>query len=531
MPVTSIAAVTKELTARGGSGASATLASPSVVLLLTDDQDVLLSDAARWQPVLHRRVVQAGATFARAFANSPVCCPSRSSLLTGKYTHNHGALNNSLQGSCASPQWSTEMEPDALAVHMQKAGYRTMYAGKYLNNYGLSGSLGLKYVPPGWSEWCGLQGNSRYYNYTLSVNGREERHGCNASDYLTDVLAERAVAFVQRTSSPLFLWIGTPAAHASFTPAPPFVDTARGELAPRTPNWNVVGNRGHHQTVRELSPMSANEAKESDEIYRRRLGTLRSVDRLVESVFSALDATGRADATYFFYTSDHGFHLGQNGMAYDKRQLFETDVRVPLFVSGPGVPAGATLHQPVSHVDLAPTILALATGGALTPDGWDGTSYHSALLGAAGGGRKDVLLQYYGEGRQTETCGAHRLAYHTLADGTVVAWDVGEYEPAPCDGENNTWACVRRVVPSAAPGEVLAVDDVWCEFACFVAGPGTAPVPCPADEPEGYGAYYDLKADPWQVHNRARVLPHGERDALRKRLHELRACQGQAGCA
>ncbi|EOD10116.1 hypothetical protein EMIHUDRAFT_257834, partial [Emiliania huxleyi CCMP1516] len=83
MPVTSIAAVTKELTARGGSGASATLASPSVVLLLTDDQDVLLSDAARWQPVLHRRVVQAGATFARAFANSPVCCPSRSSLLTG----------------------------------------------------------------------------------------------------------------------------------------------------------------------------------------------------------------------------------------------------------------------------------------------------------------------------------------------------------------------------------------------------------------------------------------------------------------
>ena len=67
------------------------------------------------------------------FVSSPLCCPSRSSIITGKYVHNHHAVNNSIDGGCSSPSWQKEQEPGAFPVHLKKAGYNTMFAGKYLN--------------------------------------------------------------------------------------------------------------------------------------------------------------------------------------------------------------------------------------------------------------------------------------------------------------------------------------------------------------------------------------------------------------
>ncbi len=78
-----------------------------------------------------------------------------------------------------------------------------------------------------------------------------------------------------------------------------------------------------------------------------------------------------------FDISDHGFHLGEFGMGFDKRQLYETDIRIPYFVRGPGVNKGSVSQAPVSHVDLAPTIIDLATGSV--PPGWDGLSYRALL--------------------------------------------------------------------------------------------------------------------------------------------------------
>ena len=343
---------------------------PNVIVLLTDDQDALLNSTT-FQHALMEKVKSKGMSFARGFANTPVCCPSRSSLLTGKYTHNHGALNNSISGSCASPSWSANMEPDALAPHLQKAGYKTIYMGKYLNNYGLNGSggpggkKGIAYVPPGWTEWYTLQGNSRYYNYTISNNGVAEKHGDDyEKDYLTDVLKRRAEKFLDESlvssaqramkpnmdRQPFFMWIGTPAAHASFTPAPQYEGTAKGERAPRTPTWNKV-YKDRHSTVRDHPPMNKTQIEQSDRIFAQRLGTLRSVDDMVGSIYAKLEEAGEADNTFFFYTGDHGFHLGQLGMGFDKRQLYETDTRVPYFVRGPGVPSDVTSNAPISHSD------------------------------------------------------------------------------------------------------------------------------------------------------------------------------------
>lgn len=505
---------------------------PNVIIVLTDDQDILLN-STRFQPNLAEKVISQGMTFSHGLANTPVCCPSRSTLLSGRYTHNHGAKNNSMQGSCSTTQWSETVEKDALAVHMANAGYYSMYAGKYLNHYGqpgtgAGGKEGIAYIPPGWSQWYGLQGNSRYFNYTMSFNGVASHQGNNYSDnYLTDVLKGLAVGFLKdadkrrkANGQPFFMWIGTPAAHASFTPAPQYEDTAKGDKAPRTPSFNQV-YQDRHQTVREITPMTEEMIEQTDIVYAQRLGTLRSVDDMVLAIYEQLEAMGEADDTYFFYTGDHGFHLGQFGMMYDKRQLYDTDIRVPYFVRGPGIPKGSVRHEPISHVDLAPTVIDIAAGSV--PENWDGKSYKS-LLATTGPveWRTETLIQYFGEG-VVESCGSGRNYYQKDSGDNYIAFSDKPYISTPCDGMNNTYTCVRRVTPD------LKIDDILCEFTCFHQ-PGGTPVPCPADQAEGYGEYYDMTKDPWQTVNTARELPADKRQKLSARLEQLRNCQGQKGC-
>lgn len=126
------------------------------------------------------------------------------------------------------------MEPKSIAPILQAAGYSTFYAGKYLNQY-----KGSK-IPPGWSEFYGLHGNSRYYDYTL----RENEKNVSYSDvYLTDLLNGKVLNFLKsrtKTSSPFFAMVATPAPHAPFTPADRHRNAFSGVQALRTPNFNLI---------------------------------------------------------------------------------------------------------------------------------------------------------------------------------------------------------------------------------------------------------------------------------------------------
>ncbi|KAG1664598.1 N-acetylglucosamine-6-sulfatase [Nymphon striatum] len=262
-----------------------------------------------------------GATFKNMFVTTPICCPSRSSILTGKYIHNHHTVNNSVSGNCNSLSWQQGPEKRSFAAYLkQHANYTTFFAGKYLNQYGKKKVGGVKHIPPGWDSWHGLQvGNSVYYRYTLSANGKAEVHGSDPSkDYLTDVIDK-------------------------------------------------------HWLLRQV-PKHAPESlvNFTDTVFRNRWQTLLSVDDLVHKVYKKLEEKQMLDNTYIIFSSDNGFHLGQFSLPSDKRQLYEFDIRVPLLVFGPGILPGSTINEPTLNIDLAPTFLDLA--GVDIPADMDGSS-------------------------------------------------------------------------------------------------------------------------------------------------------------
>uniref|UniRef100_A0A8C0UN14 N-acetylglucosamine-6-sulfatase n=1 Tax=Cyanistes caeruleus TaxID=156563 RepID=A0A8C0UN14_CYACU len=332
-------------------------------------------------------IAQMGITFVNAYVPSALCCPSRASILTGKYPHNHHVVNNTLEGNCSSKLWQKIQEPYTFpALLKAMCGYQTFFAGKYLNEYGAEDAGGVGHVPPGWSFWYALEKNSKYYNYTLSVNGKARRHGENYSvDYLTDVLNK-------------------------------------------------------HWLIRQAkTPMSNSSIQFLDDAYRKRWQTLLSVDDLIEKLVKKLEVNGELDNTYIFYTSDNGFHTGQFSLPIDKRQLYEFDIKVPLLVRGPGIKPNQTNKMLVANIDLGPTILDIA-GYDLNKTQMDGMSLLPLLKGDKNvTWRSDFLVEYQGEGYNGSdpTCpGLGPGVTHCFPDCVCE------------DSYNNTYACVRTLSAS-----------------------------------------------------------------------------------
>jgi arylsulfatase A-like enzyme len=150
-----------------------------------------------------------------------LCCPSRTSILTGNYSHTTGIYSNTYPYGGFGGFTVRGEDRSTIATWLQSAGYRTALVGKYLNQYSPSWTDG-SYVPPGWDEWAAIyphEGGS-YYGYRISRNGILRSYGHARADYSTDVPTHAAVRFIRSTTSPFFLYYAPSAPHLPATPAP-----------------------------------------------------------------------------------------------------------------------------------------------------------------------------------------------------------------------------------------------------------------------------------------------------------------------
>jgi N-acetylglucosamine-6-sulfatase len=381
--------------ARVGAAAPA----PNIIFFLTDDQDIEMGSLA-YMPKVQRQLIDQGATFTRMYAHVPVCCPSRSSLISGQFLHNNGCRGNAIATNCSSPAFQRGAEARSYVTDLAAAGYKTSFSGKYLNDYGSPAAGGTAHVPPGWTNWQGLVGNSVYYDYTLSNNGAPERHGSDyATDYLPNVILNRTLEFLgaHLGAAPVFAVLSTPSCHGPQTAAPQYQGAFPGLQAPRSPTYNATVAGTHWlQATHGAYTFSPTHAAFSDLVFRRRVQTLQTVDDIVDSVVAAVAAAGQLDNTYFVYTADNGYHTGAYGLVYDKRNAFETDTHLPMLIRGPGIAPGTAVAAPVSMTDLSATFLHMA--GLPVPPHFDTASMLPFAQAQPPAPRTATYVEYAGEG-------------------------------------------------------------------------------------------------------------------------------------
>ncbi|MGI8615759.1 MAG: sulfatase-like hydrolase/transferase [Actinomycetota bacterium] len=330
----------------------------NVIVVLTDDQRADSFGAMPWLGGQLARSDSSWVTFPNAFANTPLCCPARASLLTGRYARHTGVENN---------EDGAELdESSTLATWLHEAGYRTGLVGKYLNRYPFGR---LPYVPAGWDRFVAKRnqsGETVYRDFRALDQGSQVL----VREYATDWLSEKAVGFVRTapSSRPFFLLFAPSAPHAPWISAERHDGSYHERPVGEAPN--VAGAlRGAPPWVRSRPWPSVAQRAEWRDDRRRADETLLAVDDALRAMVAALG--DRLDETVIFVLSDNGYSFGEHRWE-GKKCPYEACVRIPLAVRSPSA-SGGELPPVVSIVDLAPTILSVA--GVASPGGFDGQRF------------------------------------------------------------------------------------------------------------------------------------------------------------
>jgi arylsulfatase A-like enzyme len=376
---------------------------PNVIVVTTDDQDNSMLGLDK----VKQAIGALGTTFTTSYVSNPLCCPSRATFLTGQYAHNHGVV-----GSDPATGYGALDHSNTLAVWLKRAKYRTGMVGKYLNGYGIEDGLieplpDAREIPPGWTQWFALTAglDQRRYKYKLNENGRVRKYGLGGANYVTDVLSAKTNQLIRQWAPrkrPFFLWFNPTAPHGELglplgslhdpTPALRHLGRTGSVQAPRYPNFNEADVSDKPQIVKYAQELSQQDIEDIDRRYRGRLESLLSVDEEVGRIVRLLQKSRDLRKTYIFFTSDNGLQLGAHRLLF-KSYLYEESTRVPLIVRGPRFPAGAVREQPVSNIDLAPTIVDItkARPGRVM----DGLSLIPPAGNPAVGVGRDLLFESY----------------------------------------------------------------------------------------------------------------------------------------
>ena len=350
---------------------------PNIVLVLTDDQSADMVEDV--MPYLASKPGGSWVEFTDAFVNVPFCCPSRASILTGRYAHNHG-----IQGSNGAGL----DDSSTIATWLDDVGYRTGIVGKYLNGYPFAAQKPPDYIAPGWDYWAVFD-EVDHYDYSLNENGTAVSYGRAPEDYSTDVLYRKAIDFLDGTDpdDPFLLYVSTHAPHLVNTPAPRHQGDYADLPIPLGPNVNEEDVSDKPAWIRALEQRPARGIQERK---RAAAETLLAVDEAVRGIVEWLEARGELDDTVLVFMTDNGFAFGAHRWG-QKLCVYEECVRTPLLVRYPGAGADRVDSSLVSNVDIAPTFAELA--GATPGNDVDGRSLVPLLEGSAGPWRTSLLLE------------------------------------------------------------------------------------------------------------------------------------------
>ena len=445
---------------------------PNIIFILTDDYASNLVD---FMPNL-KAMQQEGVTFSHYYVSNSLCCPSRSSIFTGKLPHNNGVQTNTLPNGGYDRFIEKGNATESFCTTLQDNGYKTAMMGKLLNGY-----LPNKHPPlPGWSDWFVAGNGYRNFDYDINSNGNLLHFGNAPEDYLTDVLSGHTDSLIRAWKrQPFFIEIATFTPHGPFIPAPRHEKLFAAEKAPRTPAFNKQADSTAPGWLRQLKPLGKMKIDRIDNIFRNRLRCIMSIDEMLGNIRKVLKETGVSNQTYIFFSSDNGYHLGDYSMLQGKQTPFDIDIRVPLIAIGPKVAQGSLQEAIVSNIDLAPTFAAMA--GTKLKDNPDGRDIQALLLEQT---TKKINWRNFA------------IIEHRRVDYDINDPDRQEAE----DGRLPSYTALRfrnRLYVEYETGEI---------------------------------SYYDVSKDPYELKNTVAALPAD----LKKKLHTIllaaKNCGEESGC-
>ncbi|KAL4999795.1 alkaline-phosphatase-like protein [Aspergillus recurvatus] len=489
-----------------GLASQASTGKPNFVFIITDDQDLRL-DSIDYMPLVSKHLKQKGTFFSNHFVTTALCCPSRVSLWTGRQAHNTNVTDVTPPYGGYPKFVDRGFNDNFLPVWLQSAGYDTYYTGKLFNAHTVD-----NYHSPYVNGFTGSDFLLDPFTYSY-LNSTYQRNRDEPVSYegrhTVEVITEKALGFLDdglKGDRPFFLTVAPVAPHSNVDVSAlggnrgaPTIMTEPIPLdrhkslfqdvkVPRTKHFNPDEPSGV-SWIKSLPQQNESTVEYHDHFYRQRLRALQGVDELVDSLVTRLEASGQLDNTYIIYTSDNGYHIGQHRLPPGKACGFEEDIRVPLFIRGPGVLWNEVQEAVTTHIDLAPTIFGLAQ--IPLREDFDGTPIPLPSVGDSVSIRHEhVTVEYWGksylEGERGALSNPEHLPFFT----------------------NNTYKSVRII------GEGYNLYySVWCN-----------------NEHE----LYDLTADPYQLDNlynkkSAKVFGHSLSQVISRLdsiLLVLKSCKG-----
>lgn len=392
---------------------------PNIVLILTDDHryDALGYMGHPFLETPHLdKLASEGIHFENAYVTTSLCSPSRASIVTGLYAHNHRVVDN-----YHPVDDSLLFFPELL----QKAGYQTGFVGKWHmgdtdeKQRGFDHWVSFKGQGIYWPHKTGLKAKGRYvpqaYNSGFNINGnRVPQEG-----YITDELTDYAVDWLNdidgKSEKPFFLYLSHKAAHADFLPPNRHAFKYEDVKIETPESWKTHPDKfvdvpmwvKNQRNSRHGVEFAYYTGLDLQKYYKRYCETLLAVDDSVGRMVKTLEDKGLTDNTVILYMGDNGFLFGEHGLI-DKRCTFEESIRVPMILKAPGYfKGGATIDKIVANIDVAPTMLALA--GVDAPDHFDGENFLPLLKGVGAGWRDYLLYEYFWERNYPQTPTMHAL--------------------------------------------------------------------------------------------------------------------------